>query len=203
VIDSEGYRANIGIVITNEKKQILLAKRYKQDAWQLPQGGIDKGETELDALYRELEEEVGLAPEQVSLVAKTPKWLRYELPMEHIRRKQKPTCIGQKQVWYLLKLVSNDTDISLNLHNKVEFDDWKWVDYWSPVDEVINFKKEVYEDMLKALAPVLFENEHSIPSKLSRPLQFSAINAPVPIAIASAPKAKAFAISAPSLTPPA
>ena len=175
MIDSEGYRANIGIVITNEKKQILLAKRYKQDAWQLPQGGIDKGETELDALYRELEEEVGLAREQVSLVAKTPKWLRYELPMEHIRRKQKPTCIGQKQVWYLLKLVSNDTDISLNLHNKVEFDDWKWVDYWSPVDEVINFKKEVYEDMLKALAPVLFENEHSIPLKLSRPLQFSAI----------------------------
>ena len=175
MIDSEGYRANIGIVITNEKKQILLAKRYKQDAWQLPQGGIDKDETELDALYRELEEEVGLAPEQVSLLAKTPKWLRYELPKEHIRRKQKPTCIGQKQVWYLLKLVSSDTDISLNLHNKVEFDDWKWVDYWNPVDEVINFKKEVYEDMLKALAPVLFENEHSIPSKLSRPLQFSAI----------------------------
>jgi len=175
VIDSEGYRANIGIVITNEKKQILLAKRYKQDAWQLPQGGIDKGETELEALYRELEEEVGLAPKQVSLLAKTPKWLRYELPMEHIRRKQKPTCIGQKQVWYLLKLVSNDSDISLSLHNKVEFDDWKWVDYWNPVDEVINFKKDVYEDMLKALAPVLFENEHSIPSKLSRPLQFSAI----------------------------
>ena len=175
MIDSEGYRANIGIVITNEKKQILLAKRYKQDAWQLPQGGIDKGETELEALYRELEEEVGLAPKQVSLLAKTPKWLRYELPMEHIRRKQKPTCIGQKQVWYLLKLVSNDSDISLSLHNKVEFDDWKWVDYWNPVDEVINFKKDVYEDMLKALAPVLFENEHSIPSKLSRPLQFSAI----------------------------
>jgi putative (di)nucleoside polyphosphate hydrolase len=95
--------------------------------------------------------------------------------MEHIRRKQKPTCIGQKQVWYLLKLVSNDSDISLSLHNKVEFDDWKWVDYWNPVDEVINFKKEVYEDMLKTLAPVLFENKHSIPSKLSRPLQFSAI----------------------------
>jgi len=175
VIDSEGYRANIGIVITNEKKQILLAKRYKQDAWQLPQGGIDKGETELEALYRELEEEVGLAAKQVSLLAKTPKWLRYELPLEHIRREQKPTCIGQKQVWYLLKLVSNDSDISLSLHNKVEFDDWKWVDYWNPVDEVINFKKDVYEDMLKALAPVLFENEHSIPSKLSRPLQFSAI----------------------------
>jgi len=73
VIDSDGYRANIGIVIANEKNQILLAKRYKQDAWQLPQGGIDKGETELEALYRELDEEVGLAPDQVELIAKTPK----------------------------------------------------------------------------------------------------------------------------------
>jgi putative (di)nucleoside polyphosphate hydrolase len=84
-------------------------------------------------------------------------------------------CIGQKQVWYLLKLDSSDDEISLDLHDDVEFDDWKWVDYWKPVDEVINFKRDVYEDMLKALAPILFENEHSIPSKFSRPLQFSAI----------------------------
>ena len=96
MIDSYGYRANVGIVITNEKRQILLAKRFKQDAWQLPQGGIDTDETELDALYRELEEEVGLNPGHVTLLAKTPKWLRYDLPTEHIRRRQKPTCIGQK-----------------------------------------------------------------------------------------------------------
>ena len=175
MIDSDGYRANVGIVITNEKKQILLAKRFKQDAWQLPQGGIDQGETELEALYRELEEEVGLDPTQVSLLAKTPKWLRYDLPMEHIRRRQIPTCIGQKQVWFLLMLDSSDDNISLDSHHKAEFDDWKWVDYWRPVDEVIIFKRDVYEDMLKALAPILFENEHSIPTKLSRPLQFSAI----------------------------
>ena len=175
MIDSDGYRANIGIVITNEKKQILLAKRFKQDAWQLPQGGIDKNETELDALYRELQEEVGLHSSHVTLIAKTPKWLRYELPDEHVRRTQKPMCIGQKQVWYLIKLDSSDDEISLDLHEDVEFDDWKWVDYWRPVDEVINFKRDVYEDMLKALAPILFENEHSIPSKFSRPLQFTAI----------------------------
>jgi len=175
VIDSDGYRANIGIVIANEKKQILLAKRYKQDAWQLPQGGIDKGETELEALYRELDEEVGLAPDQVELIAKTPKWLRYDLPMEHVRRSQKPLCVGQKQVWFLLKLSSDDSEISLNSHAKVEFDDWKWVDYWDPVDKVINFKKDVYEDMLKALAPILFENEHTIPETLSRPFHFSAV----------------------------
>ena len=175
MIDSDGYRANIGIVITNEKKQILLAKRFKQNGWQLPQGGIDEDETELDALYRELQEEVGLDPSHVTLIAKTPKWLRYELPDEHVRRTQKPKCIGQKQVWYLLKLDSSDDEISLDLHDDVEFDDWKWVDYWSPVDEVINFKRDVYEDMLKALAPILFDNEHKIPSRLSRPLQFSAI----------------------------
>jgi putative (di)nucleoside polyphosphate hydrolase len=175
VIDSDGYRANVGIVITNDKKQILLAKRFKQNGWQLPQGGIDEDETELDALYRELQEEVGLDPSHVTLIAKTPKWLRYELPDEHVRRTQKPKCIGQKQVWYLLKLDSSDEEISLDLHDDVEFDDWKWVDYWSPVDEVINFKRDVYEDMLKALAPILFDNEHKIPSRLSRPLQFSAI----------------------------
>ena len=175
MIDSDGYRANVGIVITNDKKQILLAKRFKQNGWQLPQGGIDEDETELDALYRELQEEVGLDPSHVTLIAKTPKWLRYELPDEHVRRTQKPKCIGQKQVWYLLKLASSDDDISLDLHDDVEFDDWKWVDYWSPVDEVINFKRDVYEDMLKALAPILLDNEHKIPSRLSRPLQFSAI----------------------------
>ena len=78
-------------------------------------------------------------------------------------------------MWYLLKLDSSDDEISLDLHDDVEFDDWKWVDYWSPVDEVINFKRDVYEDMLKALAPILLDNEHKIPSRLSRPLQFSAI----------------------------
>ena len=175
MIDSDGYRANVGIVITNDKKQILLAKRFKQNGWQLPQGGIDEDETELDALYRELQEEVGLDPSHVTLIAKTPKWLRYELPEEHVRRTQKPTCIGQKQVWYLIKLDSSDDKISLDLHNDIEFDDWKWVDYWSPVDEVINFKRDVYEDMLKALAPVLFENNHHIPSEFSRPLQCTAI----------------------------
>ena len=124
MIDSDGYRANVGIVITNEKKQILLAKRFKQDAWQLPQGGIDTDETELDALYRELEEEVGLNPDHVTLLAKTPKWLRYDLPTEHIRRRQKPTCIGQKQVWFLLKLKSGDDNITLDSHQDIEFDDW-------------------------------------------------------------------------------
>jgi putative (di)nucleoside polyphosphate hydrolase len=175
VIDSEGYRANVGIVITNDKQQVLLAKRSKQDAWQLPQGGIDFGESELDALFRELNEEIGLSAEHVSVLAKTPKWLRYDLPDYHIKRQQKPMYIGQKQVWFLLRLVSDENNIKLDTHAQVEFDDWAWVDYWRPIEDVIDFKKPIYEDMLKALAPVLFNNQHKIPNQYLRPLKCSAI----------------------------
>ncbi|MBT5286933.1 MAG: RNA pyrophosphohydrolase [Candidatus Thioglobus sp.] len=175
MIDNEGYRANIGIVLTNDKQQILLAKRYQQDAWQLPQGGIDKNETEIEALFRELDEEVGLSSKHVEVIAKTPKWLRYDLPEHHIRRRQKPLCVGQKQVWFLLKLTCDESNIKLDTHSDIEFDDWEWVDYWHPIEQVIDFKKPIYEDMLKALAPILFNNQHSIPPQYSRPLKCSAI----------------------------
>ncbi|MBE8189589.1 MAG: RNA pyrophosphohydrolase [Candidatus Thioglobus sp.] len=175
MIDAQGYRANVGIVITNDKKQILLAKRYRQDAWQLPQGGIDANETELEALFRELNEEVGLLPEHVKVLAKTPKWLRYDLPNQHIRRKQKPVCIGQKQVWFLLKLIADESCIRLDSHSEIEFDDWIWTDFWSPIETIIGFKKTIYEDMLKALAPVLFDNQHQVPKCYNRPLKCVAI----------------------------
>jgi len=175
MIDNEGYRANVGIVLTNDKQQILLAKRYQQDAWQLPQGGIDKNETEIEALFRELDEEVGLSSKHVEVIAKTPKWLRYDLPEPHIRRRQKPLCVGQKQVWFLLKLTCDESNIKLDTHSDIEFDDWEWVDYWHPIEQVIDFKKPIYEDMLKALAPILFNNQHSIPPQYSRPLKCSAI----------------------------
>ncbi len=175
MIDAEGYRANVGIVIANDKRQVLLAKRCQQDSWQLPQGGIDENETDIEALFRELQEETGLCAEDVEVIAKTPKWLRYNLPNHHIKRWQKPTCIGQKQVWFLLKLTSDENNIKLNTHPKVEFDDWVWVDYWHPIETVIEFKKTVYEDMLKSLAPVLFNNQHTIPPQYSRPLKCVAI----------------------------
>jgi putative (di)nucleoside polyphosphate hydrolase len=171
MIDREGYRANVGIVITNDKRQILLAKRHQKDGWQLPQGGIDKGENELEALYRELEEEVGLTSADVEVVAKTPKWLRYDLPDKN----KSKFCIGQKQVWFLLKLTSSESNIKLDGHIKIEFEDWKWVDYWHPIEAIIDFKKPIYEDMLKALAPVLFDNQHKVPVQYSRPLKCSAI----------------------------
>ena len=175
MIDSEGYRANVGILITNDKNQVLLAKRYKQDSWQLPQGGIDQGESDIEALLRELNEEVGLESHHVSVLAKTPKWLRYDLPDCHVRRSQKPICVGQKQVWFLLRLTASEDNIKLDTHSDIEFDEWAWVDYWHPIEKVIDFKKPIYEDMLKALAPVLFDNQHTVPAHYSRPLKCSAI----------------------------
>ncbi len=175
MIDEKGYRANVGIVITNTKRQLLLAKRRGEDAWQLPQGGIKEHETDYEALFRELYEEIGLSKNQVCVVAKTPKWLRYELPEKYIRKKQMPICVGQKQVWYLLKLLASETKINLNYHTNMEFDDWKWVDYWHPVKMVVYFKKHIYEDMLKSLAPVLFDNQHQIPKCYTRPLKCTAI----------------------------
>jgi putative (di)nucleoside polyphosphate hydrolase len=171
MVDSKGYRPNVGILITNSDNQVLLAKRHNQEAWQLPQGGIDEGEDDLTALYRELYEEVGLRPKDVKILAKTPKWLRYKLPKNRIRYYNKPVCIGQKQVWFLLKLLTSEDEIKLDTHFDIEFDDWQWVDYWHPIEKVVDFKRGVYEDMLKALAPIAFNNEHQIPKCYIRPLK--------------------------------
>jgi len=105
VIDSEGFRANVGIIISNDAGQVFWAKRVGQDAWQFPQGGIKPDETAESAMYRELKEEVGLSPKHVEIIGCTNDWLKYWLPEKFIRQNSMPLCIGQKQIWYLLKLV--------------------------------------------------------------------------------------------------
>ena len=100
MIDSEGYRPNVGIIICNQQQQLFWARRVGQDAWQFPQGGINDEETPEEAMYRELEEEVGLKPHQVEIVGVTSDWLRYRLPKRFLRHHCKPLCIGQKQLWY-------------------------------------------------------------------------------------------------------
>jgi len=95
VIDSDGYRANVGIVLSNSEGAVLWARRAGQDAWQFPQGGINADEDPEQAMYRELWEEVGLKPEHVEIVGVTRKWLRYRLPKRFIRRDSQPVCIGQ------------------------------------------------------------------------------------------------------------
>lgn len=153
MIDKEGYRANVGIVLTNDRGQVLWARRVGgRDAWQFPQGGINRGESPEQALYRELEEEVGLTSEAVEVLGVTRGWLRYRLPRRFIRKGQKPLCIGQKQKWFLLRMLENDDAVRLDLNDKPEFDHWQWVSYWYPLNQVIPFKREVYRRAMKELA---------------------------------------------------
>ena len=99
-------------------------------------------------MYRELEEEVGLLPDTVSILGRTSGWLRYRLPKRYVRKNEAPVCIGQKQIWFLLRLVAPESDIRLDAHEAPEFDHWRWVSYWYPVTAVVDFKQDVYRQAL-------------------------------------------------------
>ncbi len=155
VIDADGFRSNVGIIIANGAGQVFWAKRVQQgDSWQFPQGGIDSGESPRDAMFRELYEEVGLQPEQVRVLGQTQSWLRYRIPPHLMRRKQKPQCVGQKQKWFLLRLEAEAEAINLYAGTKPEFVDWRWVSYWYPVGQVVAFKRDVYRRAMTELAPM-------------------------------------------------
>lgn len=152
MIDSEGFRANVGIMIANARGELLWARRVGQDAWQFPQGGIQHNESPKQALFRELKEEVGLTEQQVEVIACTRGWLRYRLPQRLLRRDSKPLCIGQKQKWYLLRMLADDSAVRFDNDHTPEFDHWRWVSYWYPLGQVITFKREVYRLALKELS---------------------------------------------------
>ena len=153
VIDPDGYRPNVGIVLMHPDGRLFWARRVHRDGWQFPQGGMNSDETPLEAMYRELREETGLLPEHVEVLGATPGWLRYRLPQRAIRRNDRLVCIGQKQVWFLLRLMGEESDLRLDLTDKPEFDHWRWVDFWYPVEHVVIFKRGVYARALRHLAP--------------------------------------------------
>lgn len=153
MIDTDGFRANVGIILTNIRGQVFWAKRIGQDAWQFPQGGLHPGERPEEGLFRELQEEVGLRQKDVCILGRTRDWLRYRLP-KPVRRDSQPLCVGQKQLWYLLQLQSSDDKIVLTHTNKPEFDGWQWANYWYPLRFVISFKREVYRRALLELSPI-------------------------------------------------
>lgn len=155
MIDSDGFRANVGIILSNTDGRLLWAKRIGQNAWQFPQGGIRDGESVEAALFRELEEEIGLRPEHVRLVGRTRRWLRYRLPRRYVRRNSRPLCIGQKQKWFFLQLMAPESCVRFDTTDTPEFDGWRWVDYWRPLEEVVFFKREVYRRALNELADCL------------------------------------------------
>lgn len=156
VIDAEGFRANVGIILAHADRRLFWARRVGRAGWQFPQGGMQPGETPEEALYRELGEEVGLGASQVELLGSTRDWLRYRLPMRYQRHDSRPLCIGQKQRWFLLRFKDADAAVRLDASDKPEFDDWRWAFYWEPLSEVIFFKRSVYREALTELAPLLF-----------------------------------------------
>jgi putative (di)nucleoside polyphosphate hydrolase len=154
-IDSQGYRANVGIILSDESGLVLLGGRIGQSGWQFPQGGIRVSESPEQAMYRELGEEIGLGAGDVEVMGVTRGWLRYRLPERYVRREALPLCIGQKQRWFLLRLHAPKERLRPDMTATPEFDRWRWVGYWQPVEEVIHFKRRVYRRALQQLAPLL------------------------------------------------
>ncbi|QRN41394.1 MAG: RNA pyrophosphohydrolase [Neisseriaceae bacterium] len=155
MLDQLGYRPNVGIVIVNRDNKVFWGKRVRQLAWQFPQGGINEGETPDEAMYRELMEEVGLKPEHVEIINRTDDWIYYDVPKKWLKKDSDSLYKGQKQIWYLLRFVGRDSDISLRATSNPEFNGWRWNAYWNPIREIVDFKKEVYQTVLKEFAPIL------------------------------------------------
>jgi putative (di)nucleoside polyphosphate hydrolase len=155
VVDADGFRPNVGIILANASGGVLWAKRIGMQAWQFPQGGLNPGENAEQALYRELREEVGVDPGAVRVLGATREWLRYTLPARYVRKGRVPTCIGQKQKWFALRLIAPDSAVRFDLGSPPEFDRWRWVDYWHPLKEVVPFKRAVYEAALHELEPLV------------------------------------------------
>jgi putative (di)nucleoside polyphosphate hydrolase len=155
MLDRNGYRPNVGIVLVNRRNEVFWGKRIREHSWQFPQGGIKRGETPEQAMYRELNEEIGLWPEHVRIIGRTRNWLRYDVPERWVRREWRGHYRGQKQIWFLLRMIGHDTDVSLRASSHPEFDAWRWNKYWVPLESVIEFKRGVYEQALTELSRFL------------------------------------------------
>ena len=155
-IDAEGFRANVGIILSNDDGQLLLAGRAGSKGWQFPQGGMLEGEGAEEAMFRELHEELGLTAADVEVLGCTEDWIRYRLPERFVRKNRKPLCIGQKQRWFILRLIGSEGAVRFDRSDTPEFDRWRWVEFWRPVNEVIYFKRRVYARALHELGPLLY-----------------------------------------------
>lgn len=164
LIDAEGFRANVGIILTDGAGRLFWARRVGQSGWQFPQGGIQEHESSEQALFRELAEEIGLGPEHVEVLGSTRRWLKYRLPHNYQRHDLAPLCVGQKQIWFMLQFTADENAVRLDASDTPEFDDWRWVDYWHPLQEVIFFKRRVYRRALSELAPLIFSKGAPAPS---------------------------------------
>jgi len=156
MIDEDGYRRNVGIILCNQQNELFWARRANQTGWQFPQGGMDEGATPEQAMYRELYEEIGLTSKSVEVIGRTGEWVYYDLPKRFIRSNSFPICKGQKQIWFLLRLLDDEQKICFETTEKPEFDRWRWAEYWEPAFDVVYFKRNVYLSALTEMWSHLF-----------------------------------------------
>ena len=150
--DSSGlsYRPCVGLMVINEKKNIFTGQRldFTSTAWQMPQGGIDEGEEDLNAAFRELREETSITQRNVELLAVSKNWFSYDLPIELIPKLWNGLYRGQKQKWFLMKFVGDDSAINLNTEIP-EFSCWRWSTKDQLIESIVPFKKELYKSVIK------------------------------------------------------
>ncbi len=154
MIDKNGYRLNVGMILINNQNLVFWGKRKGEDSWQFPQGGLHENETIEDGMFRELKEELGLPKEHVQIIHHTQDWLYYDVPAIY-NRPNNHGYKGQKQIWYLLLLTGKDHHINVKSHVEQEFDAWRWIDYWTTAESVISFKRNVYQAALNELSNYL------------------------------------------------
>ena len=154
--EESNYRLNVGLIIVNNYGKVLICKRKNSNQWQFPQGGIDKGESPIEAAKREVFEEVGIKPSKIKVLGKIKDWVKYEIPKELAKKSfKKKGIVGQKQKWFIFKIKS-EACISFVNDPDNEFDDFAWVSYWRPIALIVSFKKEVYRNVLAELLPIYF-----------------------------------------------
>jgi putative (di)nucleoside polyphosphate hydrolase len=145
------YRRGVGIMLLNREGRVFVGRRIDrdQDAWQMPQGGIGKGETPREAAFRELKEEVGT--DQAELLAESARWLQYDLPASLRSRLWRGRYRGQKQKWFAMRFLGRDSDIDLAAHHP-EFNAWQWVEHRRLDTLIVPFKRKLYRDIVVEFA---------------------------------------------------
>lgn len=149
-----GYRPAVGIMLINPLGLVFVGRRVdrEEEAWQMPQGGIDAGESPRQAALRELGEEVGT--DKAEIIGETPGWLRYEVPAELVPPNWDPRHRGQDQKWFAMRFTGHDSDIALDAHTP-EFSAWRWVEADELIRLIVPFKRPVYEQVVAAFRPTI------------------------------------------------
>ena len=156
------YRPCVGVALFNDEGRVFMGRRIglpvsfdERGMWQLPQGGIDEGETPLQAAKRELAEEIGVSPDLVEVLAQTPGWLTYDLPDHLLGKVWGGKYRGQKQKWFAFRLLGSDRDINLNVPgHRPEFDLWRWEELPRIPELVVPFKRHIYEELARVFADI-------------------------------------------------